>query len=116
MRASDRILTRPRQLLSMDEQAIADRAQVTEEPAALHPNRSVGDGPRFVAEDPETGCSGVGEFELEARTNLVFAVEAYRADLESDVGYVSAGRGQTCKRRWESNGGVGAWLRDALPF
>lgn len=99
----------------LDEQAIHDRAQVIEHPAELLPNLSADEGPRWLAEDPETGCRGVGEFEHEARTNLVFAVRAYRNDPESEVGYFSSGRGQTYRMRWLDDGLLDR-LRDALPF
>ena len=100
----------------MDEQDVVDRARVFEEPVDLLPNRSAEDGPRFVAEDPETGCRGVGQFEHEARTNLVHAVDAYRNDPKAEVGYLSTGRHQTYEMRWLIDDGITDRLRDSLPF
>lgn len=99
----------------MDEAEIADRAHVIEDPGDLFPNSST-DEPRWVAEDPETGCRGVGHFELEARVNLVHAVVAYRENPKTEVGFVSVGRGETFEMRWRSDGGLGDRLRDVLPL
>lgn len=100
----------------MHDQDVVDRAEVVEEPVDLLPGRSADDGPRFIAEDPETGCRGVGQFEHEACTNLVHAVEAYRNDPEAEAGYLSAGRHQTYEMRWLVDGGITDRLRDSLPF
>lgn len=99
----------------MDEQEIVDRAEVMEDPADLLPNSTL-EEPRWVAEDPETGCRGVGQFELEARVNLVHAVEAHRENPETDVGYVSVGRDHTYEMQWRSDSGLGDRIRDVLPL
>lgn len=99
----------------MNEEAIAERGHVTEKPADLYPDRSV-DGPVVFADDPETGCRGVGQFEHEARTNLVHAVNAYWEDIATDDAYVSLGRGKTYKMTWDRGDGVLDRLRDSLPF
>lgn len=99
----------------MDEQEIVDRAEVLEDPGDLLPGSSL-DEPRWVAEDPETGCRGVGQFELEARVNLVHAVAAQREDQETDVGYVSVGRGHTYEMQWRSEEGLSDRIRDVLPL
>jgi|AntDeeMetagen192_2_1112575.scaffolds.fasta_scaffold07504_3 hypothetical protein len=97
----------------MDEQEIVDRAEVVEDPGDLFPNGAVNE-PRWVAEDPETGSRGIGQFELEARVNLVHAVIAHRDDPETDVGYVSVGRDRTYEMKWRSDAGLADRVRDAL--
>jgi hypothetical protein len=97
----------------MNEREIVDRAEVMEDPGDLLPNNTF-DEPRWVAEDPETPCRGIGHFELEARVNLVHAVEAYRGDPTTEVGYVSVGRDQTYEMRWRAEDGLGERLRDVL--
>lgn len=99
----------------MDEQEIVDRAETTRDPGDLYPNSSL-DEPRWIAEDPETGCQGIGQFELEARVNLVHAVSAQRENPDTDVGYVSVGRGQTFEMQWRSDEGLSDRLRDVLPL
>lgn len=102
----------------MNEREIVDRADVMEHPGELLPNAPSDEG-RWLAEDPETGCRGIGHFELEARVNLVHAVEAYREDPRTDVGYVSVGRGNTFEMQWRGEGegeGLAERLRDVLPL
>lgn len=99
----------------MDEQEIVDRAEVVEDPGGLFPDRSL-DEPLWVAEDPETGSRGIGQFELEARVNLVHAVAAHREDPETDVGYVSVGRDRTYEMQWRNDAGLAKRVRDALPL
>ena len=99
----------------MDEQEIVDRAEVLEDAGDLFPD-STAEEPRWVAEDPETGCRGIGQFELEARVNLVHAVAAQREDPETDVGYVSVGRGRTYEMQWRSDEGLSDRIRDVLSF
>lgn len=82
----------------MDPDTVFERAEVTEYPSEVLPGES--DDPRWIADDPETGCRGVGDFDEEARTNLVHAVEAYRADPERDVPYVSSGKAATVEMAW----------------
>lgn len=83
----------------MNREEVLDRADITEEPVELMPNKS-DDAPRWIADDPETGCRGVGDFEEEARANLVHAVRAYNEDREDEIEYFSAGRDKTYKMTW----------------
>lgn len=97
----------------MDERVVVERAEVIEHPTDLYPGSD--DGPQWLAEDPETGCRGFGEFEQEARTNLVHAVKAYRTE-GSDVGYVSFGRARTYEMAWLRDDGIVEKVREVLPF
>jgi hypothetical protein len=76
----------------MDPGTVFDRADVTEYPGDISPGGS--DEPTWVAEDPETGCRGVRRFDEEARTHLVYAVEAYRAASDGDLPSVSFLKGR----------------------
>lgn len=57
----------------------------------------------WIAEDPETGCRGAGGSEAEAKSNLVFAVEAYLDNDRPEIGYYSAGPDQTVKMIWKQD-------------
>lgn len=97
----------------MDERAIVDRAELLEDPGDRFPNRST-DAPRWLAEEPETDCLGVGHFELEACVNLVHAVVANRKNPETAVLFVTVGCGETFEMRWLGDGCLGHRLRDVL--
>jgi len=100
----------------MDPEAVFERADVTEQPGDLLPGGT--DADTYVATDPETDCRGAGRFEQEARTNLVYAVEAYREHPEDTVPYMSSGRGQTHEMRWlrEDDPSLAERVEDLLPF
>lgn len=100
----------------MDPDTVFERADVTHNPGDLLPGES--EEPTWVAVDPETDCRGVGEFEKAARTNLVYAVEAYHEDPEGTVPFLSAGRAQTYEMRWleGSERILPDRLQDLLPF
>lgn len=85
----------------MDREAVVERADVVEHPSDLLPGET--EEPTVLATDPETECVGIGKFEREARTNLVYAVEAYREDPTATVPYMSAGRGSTQPMRWRDD-------------
>jgi hypothetical protein len=99
----------------MDPDAVFERAEVTEYQEDVFPGGSA--GPTWVATDPETGCRGVGTFEKESRTNLVYAVESYRDDPDRDVPYVSSGKGATLEMNWaDDDGTLTDRLRALFPF
>jgi hypothetical protein len=99
----------------MDPNAVRERARVSRQHGDLLPNAPDTDGETWVAVDPETGCRGVGGFEAAARTNLVYAVEAYEEE-PSEVGYISAGPEQTFEMAWLRDTSIGGRIRDLLPF
>lgn len=77
-----------------DETGVMDRADtIYWEPPVVRE-------PFWRADDPETGCIGVGETEREARGNLVYAVRAHRRTTESDRSFFSAGPHQTVPITW----------------
>ncbi len=86
----------------MDPNTVFERADVTRHPGDLLPGGS--EETSWVAIDPETDCRGVGEFEKAARTNLVYAVEAYYENPETTVPFMSAGKRQTHEMRWLRTG------------
>lgn len=99
----------------VDPDGVFDRATTSHRPGDLLPGDS-GEA-RWIAEDPETGCRGVGRFEKAARTNLVYAVEAYRDDAEESAPYLSSGVGQTFEMRWQDDeSGLGERLGSLFPF
>ncbi|MFB6157309.1 MAG: hypothetical protein ABEJ34_05650 [Haloferacaceae archaeon] len=100
----------------MDPDAVLDRAEVSRRPGPLRPGRS--EGPEWVAVDPETGCRGVGDFEAAARTNLVYAVEAYRDAPGDAAPFLSAGELRTHEMRWLRDRGptLADRLLSLLPF
>jgi hypothetical protein len=102
--------------LSVDPDVVFERASASHRPGDLRPGGS-GD-PRWVAEDPETGCRGVGRFEKAARANLVYAVEAYHEEPDESVPYLSSGTGRTVEMRWrgDDESGLGERLGSLFPF
>jgi hypothetical protein len=100
----------------MDPDSIFERADVSRRPGDLLPGPS--EETSWVARDPETECQGVGDFEKAARANLVYAVRAYRDAPESDVPYISSGKGRTHEMRWvdDDQPSIGERLRGLLPF
>lgn len=99
----------------MDSSAVVERAEVRRQPDVARPDGTESEA--WVAVDPETGCRGVGDFEEEARANLVHAVEAYRAAPEGSVPFVSAGENQTVEMAWlDDPPGLVDRLRGFLPF
>ncbi|MBV0926042.1 hypothetical protein KTS45_17700 [Halomicroarcula limicola] len=104
----------------MDPSAVFERADVTRRPGDLLPGESDGDE-KWLATDPETDCRGVGPFEEAARTNVVYAVEAYHEEYETrgETGpFLSAGRDQTFEMRWldEAETTIADRLQAFLPF
>lgn len=61
--------------MTADPDAIRERATVEHRP----PLHDLEADPMWIAEDPETGCAGVGDVEAEAVGNLVAVVVAYEA-------------------------------------
>lgn len=101
--------------VDVDPDAVFDRARTSHRPDDLLPGDS--GKARWIAEDPETACRGVGRFEKAARTNLVYAVEAYRDDAEESAPYLSSGVGQTFEMRWQDDeSGLGERLGSLFPF
>lgn len=100
----------------MDPDAVFERADVSRRPGDLLPGPS--EETSWVARDPETDCQGVGDFEQAARANLVYAVSAYRDARESDVPYISSGKGRTQEMRWvdDDRPTLAERLRGFLPF
>ncbi|MFC6863211.1 hypothetical protein ACFQGE_07015 [Halomicroarcula sp. GCM10025817] len=100
----------------MDPDAIFERAELLHRPGDPLPGGA--EGMTWVAVDPETDCRGVGEFEKAARTNLVYAVQAYHDDPESTVPFLSAGKGQTHEMQWHGTErtSLAEHLQDRLPF
>jgi hypothetical protein len=98
----------------MDREAVFERAEVVEHPEEFRPGESGDDV--WIATDPETGCRGVGSFENEARTNLVYAVEVYREDRDRTVPYMSAGHGSTTEMGWLDDESITDRVRDLLPL
>ncbi|MDX1747946.1 MAG: hypothetical protein R3324_18590 [Halobacteriales archaeon] len=76
-----------------DDSAIMDRAEVIYwEPPVVRE-------PFWRADDPKTGCVGVGESEREARVNLVHAVRAHQ-QRDDERGFYSVGPHQTVPITW----------------
>lgn len=100
----------------MDPSAVFERADVSRQHGDLLPGGT--EERRWIAVDPETGCRGVGPFEEAARTNLVYAVEAYHEDPERTVPVISSGVDQTFEMHWlsESETSIGDRLRSLLRF
>ena len=100
----------------MDPDAVFERADASRRPGDLLPGPS--EETSWVARDPETDCQGVGDFEQAARANLVYAVRAYRDAPESDVPYISSGKGRTHEMRWvdDDRPTLAERLRGFLPF
>ncbi len=100
----------------MDPETVFERADVTREPVDLLPGRS--EEPLWVATDPETDCRGIGDFEKAARTNLVYAVEAFHDEPATTVPFISAGKGQTYEMRWlrANETTLADRLQSLLPF
>lgn len=100
----------------MDPETIFERADVIHQPGDLLPGES--DAPKWLATDPETECKGVGDFEQAARTNLVYAVQAYHEDPEGTTPFLSAGKGRTSEMRWRDTDetAVAERLTSLLPF
>ncbi|MFB6303619.1 MAG: hypothetical protein ABEH47_00510, partial [Haloferacaceae archaeon] len=89
--------------------------EVVHDPGDLFPGEM--EDVECVAVDPETGCRGVGAFEQAARTNLVYAVRAYREESGATAPFLSAGEGRTYEMRWlREDAGVADGLRSLLPF
>jgi len=105
----------PPSALDVDPDAVFERANVSHRPGDLLPGES-GD-PKWVAIDPETDCRGVGRFEKAARTNLVYAVEAYHEERGSSTPYISSGPGGTFEMRWQDDEpGLAERLGSLFPF
>ena len=86
----------PSELTSREREAeaIMDRAE------AIYWEPPVVREPFWRADDPNTGCVGVGDSEREARANLVHAVRAHKANEEDDRGFYSTGPHQTVPITW----------------
>ena len=102
----------------MDVAALRERAEVApfESPVADDPQWTAGDndGERWAADDPETGCRGVGSSRERALVNLRYAVMAYEDDA-ADVPYLSTGPEETYVMTWRrSNPSLGHRLRQFL--
>jgi hypothetical protein len=82
---------------------IRDRLQVVQLDGTL----SVSDRELTYAEDPETGCIGLGEVEAEALGNAVSVVVQYERDGRDGRPYVKA-PGQVVRKTW-GDGGTGAF-------
>lgn len=90
--------------MDLDPEAVRNRAETSRlEPEVINSRYwgTESDDPNWIAEDPETGCRGIGPSEDVALTNLVYAVNAYHEDTASDVGYVSAGHDKTYEMHWQ---------------
>lgn len=87
----------------MDVAALRERAEVVpfQSPVADDPGWTAGenDGERWAADDPKTGCRGVGRSSELALVNLRYAVEAYEDDAD-DVPYLSTGPEETYEMTW----------------
>ncbi|QIO24196.1 hypothetical protein [Haloarcula sp. JP-L23] len=86
----------------MDPNTVFERAEVMQQPGDLLPGGS--EATTWVVLDPETDCRGVGDFEKAARTNLVYAVDAYHKEPETTVPFLSAGKKQTHEMHWLRTG------------
>jgi len=100
----------------VDPEAVRERAEVRRQPDLTRPDGTETEG--WVAVDSETGCRGVGDVEREARTNLLYAVEAYHERPETSVPFASAGEDQTVAMAWLDEEGTGLVdrIRSILPF
>lgn len=80
--------------IEREESAIMNRAEtIYWEPPVVRE-------PFWRADDPKTGCVGVGESEHEARANLVHAVRAHNANEDDERGFYSTGPHQTVPITW----------------
>lgn len=106
----------------MDVAALRERAEVGpfESPVADDPGwvGAGDDQDRWAADDPETGCRGVGTSRELALVNLRYAVAAYEDDVGEEVPYLSTGPDETYEMRWRRpTPSLGARLRRLLsPF
>lgn len=100
----------------MDPNDVFERADVMRQPGDLLSGGS--EETTWVAIDPETECRGVGNFEKAARTNLVYAVEAYHEEPENTVPFMSSGERQTHEMHWlrTSETTLTDHLQNLLPF
>ncbi|QIO25140.1 hypothetical protein [Haloarcula sp. JP-L23] len=100
----------------MDPNTVFERAEVMRQPGDLLPRGS--EATTWVAIDPETDCRGVGDFEKAARTNLMYAVEAYYEGPEKTAPFLSAGKKQTHEMHWLRTGETSLtdYLQNHLPL
>lgn len=84
--------------MTADPDAIRNRLQVVHLDDAL----SLGDGASIYAEDPRTGCMGLGEVEAEAVGNAISVVVQYEEDGGSGGPYVKA-PGRVVEKTWEND-------------
>lgn len=92
--------------MDTDPDAIRDRLQVVHLDEAL----SLGEDAVVYAEDPETGCIGLGEVEAEAVGNAVAVVARYEREEGGGAPYVKA-PGLVVEKSW---GGDRSGLLDAV--
>lgn len=64
----------------------------------------------WTAEDPDTGCLGLGRIEEEAVGNLLAVVEEYEDDGGTGAPYVKL-PGKTVEKTWDRSAGSGGVLR-----
>lgn len=100
----------------MDPEAIFERAELMHRPGDPLPGGT--EGMAWIAIDPETDCRGIGEFEIAARTNLVYAVQAFHDAPNGTKPFLSAGKGHTHEMQWLDTEGRSFtdFLHDHLPF
>ncbi|WP_435176411.1 hypothetical protein [Halorussus sp. AFM4] len=84
--------------MDRDSDAVRDRLQVVH----LDNELSLGEGAVVYAEDPETGCIGLGEVEAEAVGNAVSVVAKYE-EGSGGAPYVKA-PGRVVEKKWEDDG------------
>ncbi|MFC4447496.1 hypothetical protein [Halorussus aquaticus] len=96
--------------MDADPDAIRERLQVVH----LDEPLSVSEEAVLYAEDPQTGCIGLGEVEAEAVGNAVSVVVRYERDERSGPPYVKA-PGRVVRKSWgRDRTGVLSRVRDLL--
>lgn len=84
--------------MDVDPDAIRDRLQVMHIDEAI----SVSESAVWHAEDPQTGCIGLGAVEAEAVGNAISAVSQYEHDAPSGPPYVKT-PGRVVQKSWATD-------------
>jgi hypothetical protein len=96
--------------MDADYDAIRDRLQVMH----IDETVSVSEGTMWYAEDPKTGCIGLGDVEAEAVGNAISVIVEYQRDTVSGQPYVKT-PGRVVQKSWtDDQAGVFERIRELL--